>query len=245
MLDSTALLRTVLNPRAVAIIGASENTQKFGGRVMSFIVKHGFTGTVLPINPTASTILGFRAYAAIDDAPGPIDVALLAVPAPQIAAAVAACGKAGVTACVVLTADFAEAGADGATRQDELVRIARQHGMRLIGPNCLGFINPSLRLALTSSVALAIEPMPAGSIGLVSQSGSLMASLISHAQDLGTGFSVAASVGNQADLEICDFIEYFLEDPATRAICAYIEGLKNGRRFLALAARCRTARKPL
>ncbi|MEO7727073.1 MAG: acetate--CoA ligase family protein [Burkholderiales bacterium] len=245
MPPSFSVLRTALNPRSIAVIGASENTQKFGGRVMKFIVKHGFSGGIVPINPTATTILGCCAYADITDAPGPIDVALLAVPAPQIAAAVTACGKAGVVACIVLTADFAEVGADGAARQAELVTLARQMNMRLIGPNCLGFINPALRLALTSSVALATEPMPAGPIGLVSQSGSLMASLISHAQDLGTGFSVAASVGNQADLEICDFIEYFLDDPATRAICAYIEGLKDGPRFLALAARCRAARKPL
>ena len=245
MPSSFPVLRTVLNPRSVAIIGASESTQKFGGRVMNFIVKHGFKGTVLPINPTSSKILGFPTYSRIGDAPGPVDVALLAVPGAQIAPSIEACGQAGVTACVVLTADFAEVGAEGAERQDELVRIARQYGMRLIGPNCLGFINPGLKLALTSSVALAIEPMPVGSIGLVSQSGSLMASLISHAQDLGAGFSAAVSVGNQADLEICDFIEYFLADPATRAICAYIEGLKDGQRFLALAARCREARKPL
>ncbi len=212
---------------------------------MSFLVKHGFNGNILPINPSAATVLGLRAYAAIKDVPDPIDVALLAVPASQIADAVAACGAAGVAACVVLAADFAEAGGDGAARQAELVAIARQSGTRLIGPNCLGFINPAARLALTSSVALAVEPMPAGTIGLVSQSGSLMASLISHAQDLGAGFSVAASVGNQADLEICDFIEYFLDDPATKAICAYIEGLKDGARFLTLAARCRDSRKPL
>ncbi len=245
MTSSAPVLRTILNPRSVAIIGASESLGKFGGRVMNFVVKHGFSGVVLPINPTSSTILGITAYARIGDAPGPIDVALLAVPSAQIPAAIAECGSAGVAACVVLTADFAEAGAAGAARQDDLVRIARQHGMRLIGPNCLGFINPALRLALTSSVALAVEPMPVGNIGLASQSGSLMAALISHAQDLGSGFSAAVSVGNQADLEICDFIEYFLEDRATRAICAYIEGLKDGRRFLALAARCRAAGKPL
>lgn len=239
------LLHNVLNPRSVAVIGASESPEKFGGRVMNFIVKHGFGGTVLPINPAAAPILGLRAYPKIGDAPGPIDVALMAVPGSQIAHAIEDCGKAGVCACVVLTADFAEAGLEGEARQNELVTIARRHSMRLIGPNCLGFINPGLRLALTSSVALAVEPMPVGNIGLVSQSGSLMAALISHAQDLGTGFSAAVSVGNQADLEICDFIEYFLEDPATHAICAYIEGLKDGPRFLALAARCRVARKPL
>ena len=242
---AATLLQHVLNPRSVAVVGASESLQKFGGRVMNFVAKHGFAGAVWPINPGAATILGRRAYPRIGDAPGPIDVALLAVPAAHMAAAIDDCGRAGVRACIVLTADFAEAGPEGGARQEELVRIARSHGMRLIGPNCLGFINPGLRLALTSSVALAVEPMPAGSIGLVSQSGSLMAALISHAQDLGTGFTVAASVGNQADIEICDFIEYFLDDPATRAICAYVEGLQDGRRFLALAARCREARKPL
>jgi acetyl-CoA synthetase (ADP-forming) len=241
----TTLLRRVLNPRSVAVIGASDSTEKFGGRVMNFVVKHGFEGAVIPVNPSASTIRGIRAYAAIGDAPGPVDVALLAVPNAHIASAVEACGAAGVAACVVLTADFAELGNEGEARQNDLVQAAQRHGVRLIGPNCLGFINPALRLALTSSIALAIEPMPVGGIGLVSQSGSLMAALISHAQDLGTGFSAAISVGNQADLEICDFIEYFLEDPATHAICAYLEGLKDAPRFIALAARCRAARKPL
>jgi acyl-CoA synthetase (NDP forming) len=245
MLAPSSLLRNVLNPRSVAIIGASEDPQKFGGRVMKFVLKHGFNGRILPINPAAAAILGIPAYRQISDAPGPIDVALIAVPGEQLEAAVQACGEAGVTACVVLAADFAEAGADGAKRQNNLVEIAYRHGMRLIGPNCLGFINPALRLALTSSVALAVEPMPIGKIGLVSQSGSLMAALISHAQDMGTGFSVAASVGNQADIDICDFIEYFLADPATGAICVYIEGLKNGAHFLDLAAQCRAAGKPL
>jgi acetyl-CoA synthetase (ADP-forming) len=242
---SSRVLHNILNPRSVAIVGASESADKFGGRVMRFLLKHGFKGTILPINPTAPNIMGIPAFPRIGDAPGPIDVALLAVPGPHIPATIAACGDAGVTACIILTADFAESGAEGVVRQNEMVRLAHERGMRLIGPNCLGFINPGLRLALTSSVALAIEPMPAGHIGLVSQSGSLMASLISHAQDLGTGFSVAASVGNQADLEICDFVDYFIEDPLTRAICVYVEGLMNGQRFLTVAARCHAVQKPL
>src|SRR3954463_15244625 len=136
-------LASVLNPRSVAIIGASESTDKFGGRAMNFVLKHGFKGRVLPINPSATSIRGVPAYASVDAAPGPIDVALIAVPGPRIASAIADCGKAGVAACVVLTADFAEIGNEGAARQDELVRIGRRYGMRLIGPNCLGFINPA------------------------------------------------------------------------------------------------------
>ncbi len=238
-------LRAILNPRSVAVIGASDSTAKFGGRVMHYLMKHGFSGDIYPVNPGAREILGRAAYPSIAMTPRPIDVALLALPGAGIAAALEQCGAAGVAGCVVLSADFAESGTGGAARQDELVRIARAHGMRLLGPNCLGFINPAKRLALTSSVALAAAPMPVGAIGLVSQSGSLMASLISHARDHGTGFSAAVSVGNQADLELCDFIEYFLEDGDTRAICVYAEGLKDAKRFLALAARCRSAGKPL
>lgn len=245
MLATPSLLRKVLNPDSVAVVGASADPAKFGGRVMHFLVQHRYAGRIVPVNRGGGAVLGIASYPRIGDAPGPIDVALLAVPAPQLPAAVDECGAAGVRCCVVLTADFAELGAEGAARQQELTRIARSRNMRIIGPNCLGFINPHLNLALTSSVALATEPMPKGAIGLISQSGSLMAATISHAQDLGTGFSVCATVGNQADLEICDFIEYLVDDAATRAICLYVEGLKDGQRFLKLAERCRAAGKPL
>lgn len=245
MSDSTQRLRAVLNPHAVAVVGASGDTSKFGGRVMQFLVKHGYAGRIVPVNPRAEPVLGIPAYRSVAEAGVAVDVALLAVPAPHLATALEQCGAAGVPCCVVITADFAELGEAGAAREADLVHIARRHGMRLIGPNCLGFINPHLKLALTSSVALATEPMPKGAIGLVSQSGSMMASMISHAQDVGAGFSACVTVGNQADLEICDFLEYFLEDEQTRAICLYVEGLKNGPRFLELAARCRAAGKPL
>ncbi|MGZ5145276.1 MAG: acetate--CoA ligase family protein [Burkholderiales bacterium] len=239
------LLRAAINPRAVAVIGASADVSKFGGRVMQFLVKHGYAGRIVPINPGATSVLGMPAYKTMIDVEGGVDVALLALPAQHLPAALEQCGAAGVRCCVIITADFAELGAEGAAREAELVRIARGHGMRLIGPNCLGFINPHVKLALTSSVALAVEPMPKGSLGVVSQSGSMMASMISHAADTGAGFSACVTVGNQADLEICDFIEYFLQDDTTLAICTYIEGLKNGPRFLALAERCRQAGKPL
>lgn len=243
--SATSTLREILYPQHVAVVGASADRSKFGGRVMHFLTQHGYEGRIFPVNRGAREVLGHRAYADVRDIPERIDVALLAVPASQLHDAVAACGAAGVRCCVVVTADFAELGAEGAARERELVGAASRHGMRLLGPNCLGYINPHAKLALTSSVALAVSPMPRGAIGLVSQSGSLMASLISHAQDHGAGFSACVTVGNQADLEICDFVEYFIDDPATRAICLYVEGLKNGPRFLELADRCRAAGKPL
>ncbi|MBX3652438.1 MAG: acetate--CoA ligase family protein [Burkholderiales bacterium] len=245
MNSTVSTLRALLNPRSVAVYGASSDPGKFGGRVMRFLLQHGYRGRIVPVHPDAAEILGVPAVARLDGSGIPVDACLLALPSAHLAAAIEDCGRAGAHGAVVITADFAETGPEGAARQEELLAIARHHGLRLIGPNCLGFINPQLRLALTSSVALATEPMPCGSIGLACQSGSLMASLISHAQDTGAGLSIAASLGNQADIELCDLVEYFIEDEATRAICLYIEGLKDGRRFLELARRARAAGKPV
>ncbi|MCC6534690.1 MAG: acetate--CoA ligase family protein [Burkholderiales bacterium] len=239
------MLQQILNPQSVAVIGASADTLKFGGRVIRYVVDHGFAGRIVPVNPSAREVCGIPAFASIGAAPGPIDVAVLAVPTPYIAPTLEECGAMGVKCAVVITADYAEVGDEGKARQDELVAIARRHGIRLIGPNCLGFINPHLNLALTSSVALAPKPMPKGDIGVVSQSGSVMASMISNARDVGAGVSVAASIGNQADLELCDFLDYFAADPRTRAIAVYAEGLRDAQRFIAAARRCREAGKPL
>jgi acetyl-CoA synthetase (ADP-forming) len=252
MLSSTAAmnpdfstLRAIFSPRSVAVYGASADPAKFGGRVMTFLRKHGYAGRIVPVHPTASEVLGITAQPRLEGSGISVDTCLLALPSAHLGAALEDAGRAGVRGAVVITADFAETGAEGATRQAELVEIARRHGLRLIGPNCLGFINPPLSLALTSSVALAAGSLPLGAIGLACQSGSLMASLISHAQDCGAGFSVAASVGNQADIELCDLVEYFIHDETTRAICLYVEGLKDGRRFLELARRARAAGKPI
>lgn len=245
MNSAVSTLRAILNPHSVAVIGASSDPAKFGGRVMNFLLKHGYRGRIIPVHPSAKDVLGIPAIAQLAGSGITVDVCLLALPSAHLAAALEDCGRAGARGAVVITADFAETGAEGAARQQKLVDIAHRHGMRIIGPNCLGYINPHLSLAMTSSVALAMEPMPRGAIGLACQSGSLMASLISHAQDIGTGFSVAATVGNQADVKLCDLIEYFIEDETTRAICLYVEGLKNGPRFLELARRARTAGKPI
>ena len=245
MNPAVSTLRAILNPRSVAVIGASSDPAKFGGRVMHFLLKHGYRGRIVPVHPTAKEVLGIPAVPQLSGTGDPVDICLLALPSAHLATALEDCGRSGARGAVVITADFAETGAEGAARQQGLVDIARRHGMRIIGPNCLGYINPHLSLAMTSSVALAMEPMPRGAIGLACQSGSLMASLISHAQDTGTGFSVAATVGNQADVELCDLVEYFIDDETTRAICLYVEGLKDGPRFLELARRARVAGKPI
>ena len=238
-------VRDMLHPVSVAVYGASDSRGKFGGRIMHFLIHHGFGGEIVPINPRRTEIFGRPAYARVADAPRRVDVAILAVPAESALAAVSDCAAAGVGCCVIITTGFAEAGADGTAAQAEMLRIARGSGMRIVGPNCMGFLNPGHRLALCSSVVLDTERMLTGRIGLASQSGALMVSLLDRALADGIGFSACLSLGNQADVDTCEALEYFVSDPATDVVCVYTEGLLNPPRFFRAAAACRAAGKPL
>jgi len=234
----------LLRPRSVAVIGASEDQGKFGGRVLAMLLRHRFGGTLYPINPNRDTLFGLRAYASVADTPDVPDMAIMAVPQPQVKARVAECAARGVRCAIVITARFSDADAAGRALEEEIVAIARAAGMRLIGPNCLGVISPRNQLVLCSSPALEIERLPRSPIGFVTQSGALMGTLFDRAVAMGVGFTHCVSVGNQADLELCDFIEFLIDDPDTAVICAYIEGIKSPARFRALAARARAAGKP-
>jgi acetyl-CoA synthetase (ADP-forming) len=238
-------VREILHPRSVAVFGASDNRDKFGGRIMYFLKRHGFPGRIVPINPRRSEVFGHRAYPAIGEAPETVDAAILAVPPHELVPSIAACAAAGVGSCVIMTTGFAEAGAEGAARQEEIAAIGRRSGMRIIGPNCMGFINAAHHLTLCSSIVLEAERLLVGEIGFVSQSGALMVSLFDRAYGDGIGFSACVSLGNQCDLELCDVIEYMVEDPATRVICVYVEGFVDPARFVRAAAASRAAGKPL
>jgi len=236
----------VISPRSIALIGATEDYAKFGGRIFHHLMDHGYAGRIFPINPKRDTVLGVKAYPSVTDLPTAPDLALVAVPAAQLEATIDACGRAGVGACVVITAQMAEFGAEGAALEARIVEIARGHGMRLVGPNCMGFIVPSADLALSSTPTLRYSgPFRKGGVALVSQSGALMGSLYVQAHDHGVGLSGMVSIGNQADLELCDFFEGFIEDPATRVICLYVEGVKSPARLRALALRALAAGKPV
>jgi acyl-CoA synthetase (NDP forming) len=239
-------VHTFLNPRTVAVIGASEDSSKFGGRVLEYLMKFEFPGTIVPINIRAKTLRGLDAYPSVKASPQPIDVAIMAVPGEHAVDAVRECAEAGVRGCILITAGFAEMGDEGARRQALVVAAAREHGMRLLGPNCLGYINPLANTAMSSTLSLsAITELPRGKIGLVSQSGALMGSMIAVGEDMGVGFSVCVSVGNQSDLDLADFVEYLAEDDATEVICLYVEGLLSPARFLAAVDRARAAGKPV
>lgn len=230
----------LLNPRSVAVIGASEDSEKFGGRAMEYLMKFGFPGIIVPVNPRVPSVRGIRAYGAVSECPHAIDVALIAAPAKYVLPTLNECGRAGVRACVVITAQFAEIGEEGERQQEEIVRVARSHGMRLLGPNCLGYVNMHSRTAASSTLAFSsMTQLRPGGIGLVSQSGALMGSLIAVGDEAGVRFSSCVSVGNQCDLETADFVDYMAEDPATRVICLYVEGLAAPDRFLSALDRAR------
>jgi len=212
---------------------------------MHFLVRHGFAGAIYPINPRRSAVVGHAAYPSIGAVPAPPDVAILAVPADTLVRSVTEAAAAGVGCCVIISTGFAEAGAEGMARQAALVEVSRATGMRLIGPNCMGLVVPHHRLALCSSVVLDTDRLRDGPLGLVSQSGALMVSVFDRAATDGIGFRHCVSVGNQVDVEICDVLEYLVDDAGTEAICVYVEGLLDGARFRRAAAAARKAGKPL
>ena len=241
---SAAGLGVIVAPRSVAVVGASEDLGKFGGRVLHHLIKHGFQGQIIPVHPNRPELFGLVA-APMVAAAGPVDVAVIALPADQLVSCIEECVAAGVRAAVIITAQMGEVGGEGAARERRIVDIARAGGMRILGPNCLGLVNTRAGLALTASFAMGVERLPVGSIGVVSQSGALMATMFSRGYDFGIGFSKLVSVGNQADVTETEVFEHLISDEATRAIVLYLEGISDGARLLALAEQARAAGKPV
>lgn len=241
--DSDDVAR-LLRPASVAIVGASEDQSKFGGRLLRMILRHRYAGTVYPVNAKRERLFGIPAWPDLDALPAVPDMIVLAVPQPAVRPAIEAAAKKGVRCGLVISSGFSDAGEAGRDEEREIVRSARTHGMRLIGPNCLGLISAANRLVVCSSPVLEIDTLPQQPIGFVSQSGALMTTFFDRAWAHGIGFSHGISVGNQADLELADFVEFLADDPDTQVICTYIEGVKSAPRFVAAAARARAAGKP-
>ncbi|MFI5842297.1 GNAT family N-acetyltransferase [Catenuloplanes sp. NPDC051500] len=225
----------LLAPRAVAVYGASASGQGIGAALLAHLRDGGFTGPVLPIHPTAAKVAGLPALRSAVDAATEIDLALVAVPPQSVAAVVADAARAGVRGLVVVSAGFAETGPDGAAAQRDLLRAARDAGMRLIGPNCLGIANTSSEVRLNATLAPHLPT--AGRVGFFSQSGALGVALLDAADRRGLGLSSFVSAGNRADVSGNDLLQYWQDDPATDVILLYLETFGNPRKFARLARR--------
>jgi len=236
-------LDRLLRPRRVAIIGASADSGKLTGRPLAYLEKYGFTGAIDPVNPRYETIGGHRCYPDIAALREPPDVAIVLVGAAKVTDAVRQLAAIGAGAAIVLASGFGESGAEGRARQEELKRAAG--AMRLLGPNTIGLVNVSDRIVLSASNALVTEDIVTGNVALVSQSGGILGSLLSRAQAAGIGFSKLIATGNECDLEVADFVDHLVDDPATRVIALYLEGLRKPEAFKAAVTRARAAGKPV
>ncbi|HOV19885.1 acetate--CoA ligase family protein [Ottowia sp.] len=242
--DSRAAVQCALNPRSVAVLGASDDLMKWGGSILALLRKFGFDGAIYPVNPRAESVQGLKAFATVQAIGQPVDVAVIALPQERTEAAFEDCAAAGVKVILMVTSQFAESGAEGAALQDKLLAIARRADMRIIGPNCMGYFHSHADMNLLNSQALMRnDRLIKGEVALISQSGALAGAMLARAYDLGVGFSICVSLGNQADLEVCDFLDYAIDDAHSKVIALYVEGVKNGARFIDLLRRARAASK--
>jgi len=235
-------VRSLLYPRSVAVIGASTKPGTVGQLPMQCIMESKFSGVVYPVNPNAESVMSVKAYPSVLDIPGDIDLALIIVPALFVPKVTDECGRKGVRAIIVISDGFKERGAEGTARERELRDIALGHGMRLVGPNCMGIINtdPAIRLNATFS---KIYP-PRGNVAFLTQSGGLGLAILDYAKNLNMGISTFMSVGNRADISANDMLRYWEQDPATRVILLYLESFGNPRTFARIARRV-SAAKPI
>jgi acetyl coenzyme A synthetase (ADP forming)-like protein len=225
----------LLAPHSIAVVGASRRSGTVGNAVLSNLLDGGFKGPVYPVNPKATEVAGVAAYPTVAAVPGPVDLAVLAVPPDQAVAVVDDCGAKGVGGLLVLSAGFAETGPEGAALQRELVERARFHGMRMIGPNCLGAVNTAPDVSMNAT--FAETPVTRGRAGFMSQSGALGVAFLSEASFTGLGVSTFVSVGNKADVSGNDLLQYWEDDEATAVVLLYLESFGNPRKFARIARR--------
>ena len=233
---------SLLNPRSIAVVGVSRRERAIGHQVMRHILDAGFAGEVYPVNPEGGTLLGTQAYPSVSDLPGPVDLAVVAVPAAAVPGVVEECAAKGVHGVLVISSGFAEVGDDGARLQQQVLRIARDNGMRVIGPNSFGVINNDDSVRLNASLSPSIPP--AGHLGLYSQSGALAVANLDSATRRNLGVSEFVSAGNRVDVSGNDVMQYWIDDDRTKAVGLYLETMGNPRKFSRIA-RALAANKPV
>jgi acetate---CoA ligase (ADP-forming) len=235
-------LDAILRPRSIAVVGASRQPGTIGYQVVANLVRHGYTGVVYPVNPKASSIHSIPAYASVGDIPGEVDMAVVVVPKEHVLEVADQCGAKGVKGLVVISAGFREVGGAGAERERELVERVRRHGMRLVGPNCMGVMSTSPDLSMNATFAPSMPP--AGPVSLMSQSGAMGVTILDYAAEYGIGINDFVSVGNKPDVSGNDLVRYWEADERTSVILMYLENFGNPKTFTRLA-RTITKKKPI
>ena len=238
-------LDALMTPRSIAIIGASQEPTKIGGRPVDLLRRYGYAGRIYPVNPKAAVVQGLQAYASIDALPEAPDLAIIAVDAERAGEAVEQCAARGVRCVVVFSSGFAEIGEKGRAMQDRLRAAARRTGMRLLGPNCLGAASIAERAIATFSIVLEHSMPEAGSLGIVSQSGNLGSYTMRMASDRGAGISRFMTTGNECDIDVADGIAWLARDPATKVILCCMEACRDAGRLIAALTEAREAGKPV
>lgn len=219
-------LTEFFNPKSIAVIGASNKDGKVGNTVMKNIIDSQYGGELYPINPNHDQILNHKAYASVLDVPNEIDIAIIVIPSKYVVPVAKECGEKGVKGLIIITAGFKEIGGEGAEREEKLKEIGKEYNMRILGPNCLGFIGDKYNGSFAS------ETPKKGDIAMISQSGAMLTGMMDYSMDKPYGFYCNISLGNKADLGAVDFIEYLADDDNAKVILCYLESIKDGDRFL-------------
>jgi acetate---CoA ligase (ADP-forming) len=244
-IDRVDSLSALLAPRSIAVVGASDTATKIGGIPVDFQKRFGYGGALYPVNPKADTVQGLKAYPTLAAIGAPVDLAIVALPAAATHAVLADAAAAGVRSLLMFSSGFGEVSPEGAAEQARLAAAARAAGIRLLGPNCLGFINVAQHVYATFSPVPLAGRLPLGNIGLVSQSGAFGAYAYALARERGLGFSMWVTTGNEGDIDFADCVEWLARDPATKVIMGYMEGCRDGARLRRALAAARAAKKPV
>ena len=238
-------LESLLRPQSVAVIGASDNPARIGGRPIYSMLKDNFQGKLFPVNPNRDIVQGLQAYPNISSVPVPVDSAVISVPENVALQVIKECAESGVKSAVVFTSGFAETGTAGLDAQQQIAKIASDSGMRILGPNCLGVFNLSAGWFGTFANTLASKKIPTGPIGIVTQSGAYGGHLFTITQNRGVGTNYWVTTGNEVDIDVAEVIKFYASEPEIRVIISYAEGIKNGNQMREALQAARNAKKPV
>ena len=228
---SRTSLKAVFRPRSVAILGASSDENKIGGRPLRYLKHYEFGGPIYPINPNYPAVQGLRAYKSILDVRDGVDLALIVLPATAVLQAIRECAEKGVKAVVIFSSGFAEAGDEGRETQREMRRIADDVGMRIVGPNCMGVAAFDHNMIITFGVSMMNLPPELGPVSIVSQSGAYGSVTYAEARQRHLGVRLWATTGNESDVNVADCLIYYVEDPETKVILMYFEASRDGKKL--------------